>query len=243
MPLYFDDPLVRLDMGYVWPPDPSQLKHLGGKHMNHVALNSSGLSVKAKLTKGDMVVAKCTGNTALGTPPPGEIAEVTNATVRLRAAHADTAGKKKAWQEAAVVEHGAEKDWDTAHADLGGIVDVAATAAENPAVVVASTGYDLRSAPVPVVMVQVTNFSTSISDTPGGIDGMHNPVEGRRVYIVQITEDLTGATGWQQALMPTASNWHLTNLVSGKRYCLRVCAVGPGGVQGPWSDLSQCMAG
>ena len=246
MPLHYDDPLVRFDMGYRWPADPASLSHLGGRRMKIVSLNITNLSVEQKLVRGDNAVTKCTGNPQLPTPPPSEITELHNATLYLRTAHNDTAGKKQAWMAAAAIEGKAEKDWDIAYGDLGGIVDKATDTVEGVDAkrgLAQNAGYEVRSDAAPVgPMPQVQNLHLSVGDNAGEIDYGHNPVKGKRVYILQVTQDPAASTGWTQVATPTASKGTITDLVSGQRYWVRVCALGPGNDHGPWSEPAQMLA-
>ena len=65
---------------------------------------------------------------------------------------------------------------------------------------------------------------------------------GARVYEVQYTIDLTGATGWTSVTeTPGKTRVNIDGLTSGTKYAFRVRALG-NGQPGPWSGPVQQMA-
>ena len=66
-------------------------------------------------------------------------------------------------------------------------------------------------------------------------------VRGLQTYVIELTEDPTGLTGWRNVGITKKSNHTITGLVSGRRYWVRVAAVGAAG-QGPWSEVATKVA-
>ena len=71
---------------------------------------------------------------------------------------------------------------------------------------------------------------------------MFDPVlRGLQTYVLELTEDPTGLTGWRNVGVTKKSSHTITGLVSGRRYWVRVAAVGAAG-QGPWSEVATKVA-
>lgn len=124
---------------------------------------------------------------------------------------------------------------------------------------IASTGYELVQAAIlkPVEMTQVINFSVTAGDFDGELDVHWDAVRGASLYDLQICmgkPDLEENWTQPQASSPMRSldstsdpsdenkrvgvkrtRATLTDLPSGKRVWLRVCAIGENGA-GPWSE-------
>ncbi len=64
---------------------------------------------------------------------------------------------------------------------------------------------------------------------PGELDVKWKRVAGAKTYLIQVTEDPNGVTGWVDANAVTKSKVSLPGLTSGKRAWVRVASVGSSG--------------
>ena len=106
-----------------------------------------------------------------------------------------------------------------------------------------SAGLQVVSAPTPVgPMPKIQGLRATQGDANGEVDLHWNPVKrGLRNYIMEMTDDPAGLTGWQHIGAPTKSSMTATGLTSGKRYWFRVTANGSAG-PGPASEATTKVA-
>ena len=129
----------------------------------------------------------------------------------------------------------------TDYGNLGGLVQ---TNADGEATYITSCGFELRANPSPTPSVEdaPTDLRSRVNGVPGVIYFSWASVLYARNYEVQITTDLSGATGWtSQTEMPSKLRLTVAGLVSGTKYAIRVRAWG-NGMAGPWSTPVQQMA-
>jgi hypothetical protein len=107
--------------------------------------------------------------------------------------------------------------------------------------IILTSGFGVQGKPGPKgAVLKPDHFAASMSNMPQSVDTMWDRQRGRS-FIVQFTETPTVEASWQQAGVTTNSTFAVKNLVSGKKYYFRVCAV-LGDETGPWADLAECMA-
>ena len=112
--------------------------------------------------------------------------------------------------------------------------------AEGETTIVLASGFGVQAERVPVGPLGAPqNLRASIADTEGQVNTRWSKVHGARAYIVECAPE--GGGEWKQSGVTTKVGLTLTGLGSGKKYRLRVCAVGAAG-QGPWSDETAKMA-
>ncbi len=91
-------------------------------------------------------------------------------------------------------------------------------------------------------MPKVEGLTTTQGDTDGEIDLSWNPVKrGLQNYLVEITDDPAGQTGWHFCMNSRKSSCTVTGLTSAKRYWFRVTAEGAAG-PGPASEARTKVA-
>ena len=106
-----------------------------------------------------------------------------------------------------------------------------------------SAGMDVVGAPTPVgPMPKVEGLKATQGDADGSIDLQWGPIKrGLKNYIIEMTADPTGQTGWHMVATPTKSSHTMAGLVSGTRHWFRVSANGAAG-PGPASDPTTKVA-
>lgn len=118
-------------------------------------------------------------------------------------------------------------------------VGVEHTAAGDTQVLLASP-FELQAEPTPVgPMPAPQNVRVTASEMEGEIIARWKTVRGAKSYVVECC--LEGAPDWSQAGVTTKARITLKGLNSGKKYRVRVRAVGAAGT-GPWSDEALKMA-
>jgi hypothetical protein len=127
----------------------------------------------------------------------------------------------------------AELAWDQESALLGTYVQMRSGGVESK---IMSGGHAVSSrARKAVPLTRPEGLAITMGDTPGCLDLVWDPVDGRRAYIVQISTD-TDLKAWQQAATTFKSKASLKGLTPGVLYFIRVAALGAAG-QGPWSQV------
>ena len=91
-------------------------------------------------------------------------------------------------------------------------------------------------------MPKVEGLTATASDAEGAIDLAWNAIRrGLQNFLIELTEDPAGQTGWRFAANSRKSSATLTGLTSGKRYWFRVTAEGAAG-PGPASNPATKVA-
>ena len=106
-----------------------------------------------------------------------------------------------------------------------------------------SAGMDVEDTPTPVgVLPKVENLRTSRGDEDAEIDLQWDPIKrGLNNYILQMSTDPLGLTGYVTIATPTKSKFSVKNLIPGTRYWFTVAANGSAG-PGPASDKATKVA-
>jgi hypothetical protein len=105
---------------------------------------------------------------------------------------------------------------------------------------VVASGFDVQAprktvGPLPAPQ----NLVALMADLEGQIRLRWNRVKGAKSYVIEYTPD--GSNNWTHAGVTTKASFNLSGLESGKRYRIRVRAIGTAG-PGPWSDEAVKMA-
>lgn len=112
--------------------------------------------------------------------------------------------------------------------------------AEGETSVVLRSGFDVQAERVPVgPLTPPQNLVARMSNLEGGMDLRWRTVHGARSYIIET--QVEGTTEWVHSGMTTRVSFNLAGLQSGKKYRVRVRALGASGL-GPWSDEAMKMA-
>jgi hypothetical protein len=230
----YDTPGLTYDSGVLYgdiaPPPPHRRMAKIKVKLLLFSKSDSGL-----LTFAQTHVTAMTGNANFTTPLPAA------ATVATALAAYNTAlGNFIAAQAAAKL---ATTNKDTARAALetlltgrGNYVELTAASAADPAAVVESAGFSVRSAKTPPsIPPPVANLSITAGDNEGELDLHWEPVNGSTHYNVQTSPEPMTATSWTPQADVTKSKAAVFGLTIGTKMWARVRAVGPGGI-GAWSD-------
>ena len=91
-------------------------------------------------------------------------------------------------------------------------------------------------------MPKVEGLTATAGDAEGHVDLAWNPVRrGLQNFLIELTEDPAGLTGWRFAANSRKSSATLDGLTTGKRYWFRVTAEGAAG-PGPASNAATKVA-
>ena len=106
-----------------------------------------------------------------------------------------------------------------------------------------SAGMDIVGPTSPVgPMPKVEGVKATQGDANGEIDLQWNPIKrGLKNYIMEMSTDPAGQTGWQMVATSSKSSATIPGLTSGTRYWFRVTAIGAAG-PGPASDITTKVA-
>jgi hypothetical protein len=200
-----------------------------------VALNIAGLKPEGKVAKLQTAITKCTGNATVPTPDPALADCQTAHDAALAAIQAVTAEEEKLKTlriqrdqlvDAAMLKYSA----------LGSFVEGKAVKANDPSIVTGG-GFDLAGAvtPSPSSVSRVMNLALTHGDFDGSVDASWDRDKKARSYKVQMSVDPPTDSSWKDVDTISKSSYSLTNLTSGQKVWVRVCAVG-WTASGPWSD-------
>jgi hypothetical protein len=104
----------------------------------------------------------------------------------------------------------------------------------------AANVFTLKKEAVPMSSVgQVQGLAVTFGDNPGELDAVWQPVAGAKSYELQCFYPATPAVPWAHADTVSGSKATLYSMPSATTVQLRVRAVGPKGMKGPWSDIAQ----
>ena len=102
--------------------------------------------------------------------------------------------------------------------------------------------YTLKKGPTPTTsMAQVQNLALSFGDNPGELDAMWKPDRLARSYALECRYVNQPGSAFVHAKVSSKSSTTLTGLTSGQAVQIRVRAIGPNELVGPWSDIAEHM--
>ncbi len=195
-----------------------------------------------KTTRGEEIIAACTGNADLGTLT-AELTAFTTSNGALKTTASDLAAAQAAVTTLAAQQATDEDTWNT---DYEGLLAKMESNTKGEKVKMATTTvptYEPGAAPPAGPPAKVTNLSMTIGDMPKELDFQwDNQRPKPRLFLVRICEGTYNQANMQVIGMPSGSKFTATNLLSGHTYWGEVAAVGSGNQQGPWSDPATGMA-
>ena len=199
---------------------------------SNVALGLSKLSVLQLLATAKLIVKKMTGNTSFPAPDP-PLADITTAANKLQGSSDEVAQAKKTLSQKVSLQTTDELALRALLTAQGNYVD---NRAKGDKAIIESAGMSASEQGGPVgMMPQVDGLATTRGDNPGEVDAHWNPISKRNNYIVQYTADPIDNSKWETKGNPTKSSFTITELVSGSKIWVRVCANATAGA-GPFSD-------
>lgn len=230
----YDEPAAVYDGGLYYdaapPPQPR----------NRMAKIKVKLNLKEKsdanlLTFAQQHETAMTGNANFTTPLP-PATEYTAARTAYETALANFNTAQQSAKLATTVKDTARLDLETALTQRGNYVELTANSATDPAAVVESAGFAVRSPRTPPgIPATVSNLAITAGDHAGELDLQWDPVPGAKSYDVQTSPEPMTETSWTAHDSVTKSKAVILGLTSGQKTWVRVRAVGPGGI-GAWSD-------
>lgn len=186
-----------------------------------VSINFSTYTDSDLETKAEMILQNMTGNPAFANPIP-TLAELQTATENYSVAlvkaanlgRTDVAEKNKLRTQLELL--------------LGQLGMYVMYIANGDAAILTSSGYSLTKTPEPQYITNPGNVMLSNGITSGELTSTVKGVKGARTYLHQITADpLTADSVWESTA-GSRSSFTFQNLQAGKKYWVRVAAVGSG---------------
>lgn len=180
-------------------------------------------------------MSSCTGNANFATPNP-KLADITAACDSTETAYNNALG---GGVEETAILHANEFVLDTLIAAFAAYVDNIAQGSET---IILSSGFEASKTPEPAgIPGQVTGLEAEMTKKKGEVKLRFDKLKAARAYIIAMGESPDEASFMQSAIV-TSTRYLKTGLASLKVYWFRVCAVGTGGVTGPWSDPAESIA-
>ena len=200
---------------------------------NKFKLDLQGKSAQDKVKFMNDIVTQMTGNATFTTPNP-TLAAITTAAGDLDAAiSAQTIAQQNAKTATTLV---ANKE-SAAEELLNGLADYVWTTSKGDEAKIQSAGMSLRAAKTPTTSLDAPqNLAITVGDNDGALDVHWDPVAKAKNYEIQTSDDPPTGTSWAYAKTTTKSSTTVSGLTSGAKKWLRVRALGPKELQGPWSD-------
>jgi hypothetical protein len=206
------------------------------KKIKRVKLEVDDLSEPELLAYGRKVQTKLQEGATFN-PLDGKITMLAGALDALDARIKDVDQKETALEQAGAQLEQQRETVINILASLGAGVE---HLAEGDTTIVLASGFDVQAERAPVGPLGAPqNLRVATADQEGQINVRWSKVHGARAYIVECAPESGGE--WKQAGVITKASFTLTGLESGKKYRVRVCAVGSAG-QGPWSAEALKMA-
>jgi hypothetical protein len=189
------------------------------KNMAKIKIRFYNLTDAALLVKASYIVTSMTNNPHFVNPVP-PLANVQTAIDAFDAALTST----KTSREATIIKRDCREALETVLTDLGLFVQLVSKGSE---AILASSGYDLASKPVPVgVLPKPENFMVKPADSPGSVKLSMGAINGARSYVYEYTQaPVTEQSTWTPVNTPRASVV-VDDLTSGGQYSFRAVAIG-----------------
>ena len=199
--------------------------------MGKVKIAIRGLSVPQKIALAQKRQKALTNNPDF----PDAAGPLTNYTARsneLEQAHTNRNDLATQLSVAQATLDTAEAAWNQESALLGTYVQMRSGGHDGRIV---SGGHEISGRPHKArPLSKPTSVAATMGDQLGCLDLVWDPVDGARVYVVEVCTD-PAANAWQQAATTGRSKSALKGLTPGVQYYIRVAPIGATG-QGPWSD-------
>lgn len=202
--------------------------------MATVKLGIKGKSIPEKLIKAQTVITQSTNNANLPDANPPTVVALNAKRYTLQVTAANVSGAKSGLNAAVAAQDAAEADFDKAFSEHGAYVQ---HGTQGSAPGITSTGLDVGDdSGGPIVALAPANYVVTLGDEEKELCPDWDGQRGVGNWETQWTTDLTGATGWGNAVMSTKSQVDVKNFpTSGVEVLLRTrghTASGPG----PWSQ-------
>ena len=206
--------------------------------MAKVKLDLRNKTVPEKVQFIRQIVTKMTGNASFTTPDPA-LADLTAIAAKLESDFNKREASDQTTQQLTTVLNTTEADADRLLSAEGSYVEGKSKGDETQ---IRSAGMDVRGAAQSAGdLTAPGNLSVTAGDHDAELDASWDRVSGAKSYLIQISPDPITATSWTQSGASTKSSFTAADLESGKKYWLRVAALGTA-VQSPWSDPSVKVA-
>ena len=230
----YDDPNVFYDADVFYDAeDVPKLK----KHMARILRNWSRMNRQARVTAGQLVITKLTGNADVPTPNPS-VATLTTAFDTAQQLIDDVAQME---QNLAALRTQRDNAIDSAVTQLGQEASTVEGATAGDEAKILGAGFEVVQAAAAVgVLPAPQDLRTSAGDDEGSLDNVCDAVDGAASYEWQTTPNPNDPASWTGRGTTTKSSAHLTGLTSGTRLWSRVRAHGAAG-PGAWSDAASKM--
>ncbi len=224
----FDDGITRYDS-----PDPAPNIKIP---MAKVALKLSRKKLDQKLDLGTTIVAGLTGNANFTTPVPA-LATITASITSLRALNVSRQTHIDAAEAITIQIAAGEAALDGLLNQIAGYGEVTVNF---DAAKLAAAGFPLQSDAAPVGnLLPPENFTMTIGDHAGQVDGHCDRMRGATGYTVEYSTSATGP--WTQGYHGSRSQFSITGLVSGTLYYFRMSATGANG-DSEWTGITEKRA-
>lgn len=100
--------------------------------------------------------------------------------------------------------------------------------------------FTIKKAATPTTAIaQVEDLALTFGDSPGKLDAHWEPVAKAKSYEIQIRYPAQPAADWVHYKTVSPSSAKLKDLTSTQTVQIRVRAIGPKGLEGPWCDFAE----
>ncbi len=231
----YDDPNVFYDADVFYDAEDVPKPE---KHMARILRNWSRMNRQARVTAGQLVITKLTGNTDVPTPNPS-VATLTTAFDTAQQFINDVAQMEQAL---AALRTQRDNAIDSAVTLLGQEASTVEGATAGDPAKILGAGFEVAAVaggpvgPLPAPQ----DLRSSAGDDDGTLDNVCDSVDGGSSYEWQTSPTPNDPNSWTGRGTTTKSSAHLTGLTSGTRLWSRVRAHGAAG-PGAWSDAASKM--
>lgn len=200
---------------------------------NKIKLDLQGITVPDKVQFMRQVVTQMTGNANFTTPAP-TLASITAKALTLELSFNAQQTAQQAAKTATTNLGTAE---DAADAALNSLANYVEEAVSGDTAKIESAGMTTRAPKTPTTSLPAPqNLSLTAGDNDGELEAQWDRVDKSKNYEVQISDDPPTANSWTHAKTTTKSKTTLPGQPSGAKKWVRVRALGPKEITGPWSD-------
>jgi Fibronectin type III domain len=206
--------------------------HLNMQENARVALNLRKLGLQDKVDRAKSLLTALTGNKDFPNPIP-PLASLKEAIASLEAVRAATVLAIDRAKTAKAVQRQQEVALDKLIRSLASYVQAESSGNE---VKIKSTGLRVRSNRAVIGLPDAPdNLKAMEGGNEGTIELKWKSVQGKKSYLVRMTETIEDAGSWKHLSSTTKSVMLVDGLASGKKYWFQVAAISTAG-QGAWSS-------
>jgi hypothetical protein len=218
---------------FIW--DAEDVPGLVERIMAKIALNLDQKDLDGKLSFTDGLIEGLTDNADVPNPSPS-VATLTAKVASIRTKRTDRQRKLDEADAIAILIVEEEKSLEVLLNRLAGFCD---SAVDGNAAKLTDIGFELKGPNTPITSLTAPlNFTVTMGDRPGRLDGQCDPVRGAKNYVTEAATDPNGP--WIQVYSGSRSRFSISDLTSGQVYYLRMRVSGSlkAGIS-PWSDIAQ----